>query len=72
MKLTRRNVGGAGLVGGALLMDAVEDHDEREREIGYEQGLFRIFGTLRFLNLPAGFDNGWNDNQVDNWDGGGW
>lgn len=53
-------------------MDAVEDHDEREREIGYEQGLFRIFGTLRFLNLPAGFDNGWNDNQFDNWDGGGW
>ncbi|KAF8554084.1 hypothetical protein OG21DRAFT_1509317 [Imleria badia] len=30
--------GGAGLVGGALLMDAFEDHDERERDIGYDQG----------------------------------
>jgi len=30
--------GGAGLVGGALLMDAFEDHDDREREEGYDQG----------------------------------
>lgn len=25
-------------MGGALLMDAVEDHDDREREIGFDQG----------------------------------
>jgi hypothetical protein len=30
--------GGAGLVGGALLMDAIEDHDDHEREEGYDQG----------------------------------
>jgi len=30
--------GGAGLVGGALLMDAIEDHDQDEREEGYDQG----------------------------------
>ncbi|KAF8841298.1 hypothetical protein BDN67DRAFT_532713 [Paxillus ammoniavirescens] len=39
--------GGAGLVGGALLMDAFEDHDEREREEGYDQG----------------YDQGFDDNQ---------
>jgi hypothetical protein len=26
------------LVGGALLMDDVEDHNEGEREIGFDQG----------------------------------
>jgi hypothetical protein len=35
-----RNIGGAGLVGGALLMDAFEDHDEREREEGFDQGRY--------------------------------
>ncbi|KAH7924831.1 hypothetical protein BV22DRAFT_1195641 [Leucogyrophana mollusca] len=30
--------GGAGLVGGALLMDAIEDHNEDERQEGYDQG----------------------------------
>jgi hypothetical protein len=30
--------GGAGLVGGALLMDAIEDHDDHEREEGFDQG----------------------------------
>jgi len=29
---------GAGLVGGALLMDAMEDHDQNEYNEGYEQG----------------------------------
>lgn len=31
-------LGGAGLVGGALLADAFEDHDEHEREEGYQDG----------------------------------
>ncbi|KIJ70620.1 hypothetical protein HYDPIDRAFT_105364 [Hydnomerulius pinastri MD-312] len=30
--------GGAGLVGGALLMDAFEDHEDNEREEAYDQG----------------------------------
>lgn len=31
-------VGGAGLIGGALLENAFEDHDQDEREEGYQQG----------------------------------
>lgn len=42
------NVGGAGLVGGALLMNAIEDHNEREREEGFEQGLYRICAPFDF------------------------
>ena len=30
--------GGAGLVGGALLMDAFENHEEHEREEAYDAG----------------------------------
>jgi hypothetical protein len=30
--------GAAGLIGGALLEDAFEDHDEHEREEGFDQG----------------------------------
>jgi mevalonate pyrophosphate decarboxylase len=30
--------GGAGLVGGALLMDAFEDHEDRQEEQAYDQG----------------------------------
>jgi len=30
--------GGAGLVGGALLANAFDDHEDREREEGYEHG----------------------------------
>lgn len=30
--------GGAGLVGGALLANAFEDHDNEERQEGYDQG----------------------------------
>lgn len=30
--------GGAGLVGGALLADAFENHEEREEEQAYDQG----------------------------------
>jgi len=42
--------GGAGLVGGALLMDAFDDHEEREREIGYDQG------------FDQGYQDGFDDN----------
>lgn len=31
-------VGGAGLIGGALLEDAWQDHDDHEREEGYQDG----------------------------------
>ncbi|KIK98150.1 hypothetical protein PAXRUDRAFT_824163 [Paxillus rubicundulus Ve08.2h10] len=41
--------GGAGLVGGALLMDAIGDHDEHERDEGYNEG----------------FQDGFDDNQGD-------
>ncbi|EGO01464.1 hypothetical protein SERLA73DRAFT_176741 [Serpula lacrymans var. lacrymans S7.3] len=51
--------GGAGLVGGALLMDAFEDHNEDEREEGYDQG------------FQDGADDygggGYDDNGGDNW-----
>jgi len=47
--------GGAGLVGGALLMDAFEHHEDREREEAYDQG----------------FDNGQNDQDGGNFDNGG-
>ena len=30
--------GGAGLVGGALLMDAIEDHDREEYQEGFADG----------------------------------
>ncbi|KAF9224413.1 hypothetical protein BS17DRAFT_801869 [Gyrodon lividus] len=48
--------GGAGLVGGALLMDAIEDHDEHERDEGYDQG----------------FQDGFDDNQGNWDGDGGW
>jgi hypothetical protein len=31
-------VGGGGLLGGALLADAFEDHNRDERDEGYDQG----------------------------------
>ena len=31
--------GGAGLVGGALLMDAIDDHDQSEYQEGYQEGI---------------------------------
>jgi hypothetical protein len=30
--------GGAGLLGGALLMDAFDDHEDRQEEQAYDQG----------------------------------
>ncbi|PIL36626.1 hypothetical protein GSI_00315 [Ganoderma sinense ZZ0214-1] len=50
--------GGAGLVGGALLMDAFENHEEHEREEAYDAG------------YNQGFDNGFDQGEFD--DGGGW
>ena len=41
--------GGAGLVGGALLMDAFEDHEDHEREEAYDAG---ECNALRVLNAP--------------------
>ncbi|KAG8218264.1 hypothetical protein J3R82DRAFT_3875 [Butyriboletus roseoflavus] len=38
--------GGAGLVGGALLMDAFEDHNEYERDEGFQQGLITLNGYV--------------------------
>ena len=32
-------VGGAGLVGGVLLGEALESHDDYEREMGYQDGM---------------------------------
>ncbi|RPD74612.1 hypothetical protein L226DRAFT_560752 [Lentinus tigrinus ALCF2SS1-7] len=49
--------GGAGLVGGALLMDAFDDHEDREREQAYDAG------------YDQGYDNGFD--QGDSFDGGG-
>ncbi|KAI0676707.1 hypothetical protein C8Q78DRAFT_1073498 [Trametes maxima] len=45
--------GGAGLVGGALLMDAFEDHEDHEREEAYDAG------------YNQGFDNGFDDGGGD-------
>ncbi|KAG1739934.1 uncharacterized protein EDB91DRAFT_1134580 [Suillus paluster] len=53
--------GGAGLVGGALLMDAFEDHEDHERDQAYDQGYDQGYGN--------GYDNG--DNGGDN-GGGDW
>lgn len=47
--------GGAGLVGGALLMDAFEDHEDRVEEQAYDQGkslATGVFGT--YLNIQQG------------------
>jgi len=46
--------GGAGLVGGALLMDAFEDHEDRQDQQAYDQG------------YDQGYDNG-NDNGGGDW-----
>jgi len=46
--------GGAGLVGGALLMDAIEDHDRNEYDQGYNQG------------FDQGNDQGQDNNYDDN------
>ncbi|KAJ3002227.1 hypothetical protein NUW54_g5963 [Trametes sanguinea] len=45
--------GGAGLVGGALLMDAFEDHEEHEREEAYDAGYDQGY--------DQGFDQGDGD-----------
>jgi hypothetical protein len=50
--------GGAGLVGGALLMDAFEDHEDRVEEQAYDQG------------YDQGYDNGCDNGGGDF--GGGW
>ncbi|KAG6328829.1 hypothetical protein ID866_10260 [Astraeus odoratus] len=46
--------GGAGLVGGALLMDAIEDHDEHERAEGFDQGYDQGYDQ----GFDQGFDGG--------------
>ncbi|KAF8131177.1 hypothetical protein EV363DRAFT_1398982 [Boletus edulis] len=35
--------GGAGLLGGVLLTEAFENHDEYEREQGFDQGLYQVY-----------------------------
>ncbi|KAI9063494.1 hypothetical protein FKP32DRAFT_722968 [Trametes sanguinea] len=45
--------GGAGLVGGALLMDAFEDHEDHEREEAYDAGYDQGY--------DQGFDQGDGD-----------
>ncbi|KAI0366203.1 hypothetical protein BV20DRAFT_1124411 [Pilatotrama ljubarskyi] len=47
--------GGAGLVGGALLMDAFEDHEDHEREEAYDAG------------YDQGFDNGYDQGDGGDW-----
>ncbi|KAH9942984.1 uncharacterized protein BXZ73DRAFT_74055 [Epithele typhae] len=47
--------GGAGLVGGALLMDAFEDHEDHEREQAYDAG------------YDQGFDNGVDAGDGGDW-----
>lgn len=66
--------GGAGLVGGALLMDAFENHEEHEREEAYDAG--KCFVVLRVTCVHGyregynqGFDNGFDQGEFD---GGGW
>ncbi|OBZ71854.1 hypothetical protein A0H81_08115 [Grifola frondosa] len=60
--------GGVGLLGGALLAEAWESHDDHEREIGYDQG----FQNGDQVGYQDGYDNGFDngDNGMD--DGGGW
>ena len=48
-RVCRLRLGGAGLVGGALLMDAFEDHEDHEREEAYDAG---ECNALRVLNAP--------------------
>ncbi|KAG1767706.1 hypothetical protein EV702DRAFT_1146175 [Suillus placidus] len=48
--------GGAGIVGGALLMDAFENHEDNVRDEAYDQG----------------YDNGYGNGYDNGGDGGGW
>ncbi|THH01748.1 hypothetical protein EW026_g1015 [Hermanssonia centrifuga] len=48
--------GGVGLIGGALLADAFEDHEDREEQQAYDQG----------------YDNGQDNNYDDGGGGGDW
>ena len=43
--------GGAGLIGGALLEDAWQDHDEAEQEQGYQEGVSSgaLFSSFQLL-----------------------
>ena len=43
--------GGAGLVGGALLMDAFEDHEDHEREEAYDAGEYLTLFATTFAHL---------------------
>ncbi|KAG9317076.1 hypothetical protein JVU11DRAFT_1263 [Chiua virens] len=52
--------GGAGLVGGALLMDAVEDHNDYEREQGFDQGYQDGYDNAQFDDGGCSFEPDWN------------
>ena len=52
-------------------MEAIEGHDEREREIGFDQGSYSCLCNHPIPDsCVAGYQDGWDDNQADNW--GGW
>lgn len=64
--------GGAGLVGGALLMDAFEDHEDNVRDQAYDQGISRCWCVQDMAKHPAGYDNGYdNGNDGGDYGGGG-
>ncbi|KZT12680.1 uncharacterized protein LAESUDRAFT_709886 [Laetiporus sulphureus 93-53] len=53
--------GGAGLLGGMLIEDLVERHDEHEREEGFDQGLST--GDPYMGGPDPGFDGGYDDDS---------
>ena len=62
------------MVGGALLMDAFEDHEDHEREEAYDAGKLAVACALISSDatcMNAGYDNGF-DNGMDAGDGGDW
>lgn len=64
--------GGAGLVGGALLMDAFENHEDRVEEQAYDQG-WSLPTVIVLAKRASGYNNGYDNGggDYDN-DGGDW
>jgi hypothetical protein len=66
--------GGAGLLGGLVLTEAFEHHEQREEERAYDQGYDqgKLFRGVKFLILIARYTLGFDNGVVDDNNFGGW
>lgn len=73
-----RSSGGAGLIGGALLADAFEDHEDNNEQEAYDQGMSFLATShhqtyLSLASSSSGYDQAEvNDDYGDDNNGGDW